>query len=112
MSKTRASRIIDRFGGKCAKCFGPGPFEIDHPLTLWMGAPDEDAECEPLCQACHAKKTAQDATDRAKVKRIIAREDGTRRERRPIPGRGFQKGKRAIPSRPFPKRPKEPRPWG
>lgn len=106
MGETRRARIIARFGARCADCSGPGPFEIDHPSTLWMGGPDEDDECRPLCEGCHKVKTKTDAKARAKVKRIHAREDGTRRERKKIPTRGFQKVNRPIPSRPFPKRSK------
>ena len=107
MNATRRARIIGRFDGKCADCSGPGPFIIDHPAILWMGAPDEDEDCRPLCATCDGKKTPGDLKRIAKVKRIIAREDGTRRPRKPIPSRPMSKTNRPIPSRPFPKRQKD-----
>lgn len=104
MNATRRARIIAAQDGKCAGCSRPGPFDVDHRLTLWMSGPDEDHNCEALCILCHKRKTKADKSAIAKVKRIHARIDGTRRLRRPIPSRGFAKGHRPIPSRPFSKR--------
>lgn len=107
MTKARRLRIYLRCNGRCV-CGVKVPMEgtvIDHPITLWMGGPDEDDQLVYLCGPCDKIKTAKDAGDRAKVKRLIARENGTRRPRKPIPSKGFDKTvKRAIPSRPFAKR--------
>jgi 5-methylcytosine-specific restriction endonuclease McrA len=99
MSATRRALILERQGGLCAKCSAHGPFDIDHRLSLWMSGPDDDANCEALCIACHAAKTADDAARRAKVKRLIARQDKTRRARKAIPARQWPKMKRPFPKR-------------
>ena len=91
MTKARRLRIYLRCNGRCV-CGVKVPMEntvIDHPITLWMGGPDEDDQLVYLCGPCDKIKTAKDAGDRAKVKRIIARENGTRRERQPIKSAGF-----------------------
>ena len=78
--------------------------DVDHILPLWLGGSNREKNLEGLCPAHHAAKTKAEASLRAKAKRREARDQGTRRERKPIPSRGFPTGKRAIPSRPFPKR--------
>lgn len=91
MTKARRLRIYLRCNGRCV-CGAKVPMEgtvIDHPITLWMGGPDEDDQLVYLCGPCDKIKTAKDAGDRAKVKRIIARENGTRRPRKAIKSAGF-----------------------
>lgn len=66
------------------------PWDDEHVIQRWVSGDDSLANRRPAHRlTCHKVKTANDATVRAKVKRIIAREDGTRRERKPIPSRGF-----------------------
>jgi len=106
MSKARRLRIYLACNGRCI-CGEKVPMEgttIDHPIQLWMGGLDDDSELRFMCDDCDKPKTAKDATNRAKVKRIIARENGTRKPRKAIPSAPFQKSFRPIPSRPFPKR--------
>ena len=86
----------------CSECW----VEIDHVAPLALGGRDEDGNCEGLCRACHLIKTRADVKAIAKANRIIARRNGTRRPRKPIPARadgGWPKGKRKMQSRGFAK---------
>lgn len=74
---------------------------IDHRVPLFMGGSDTDDNLRFLCRECDAPKTAGDATDRAKVKRLILKDDPTTRKPPKMRSRPFPKGKRAIPSRKF-----------
>jgi 5-methylcytosine-specific restriction endonuclease McrA len=56
----------------------------DYPACLRFWCADN---LQTLCYDHHTKKTAQEATVRAKVKRIRARIEGTRRERKKVPTR-------------------------
>ena len=69
------------------------------PLTILENA-NELANRALYRKPCAAKKTSGDQSAIAKCKRIEARENGTRRERKPIPSRagGWPKG-RKISSR-------------
>ena len=88
MTAKRRRDVLARFDGVCARlgCTVSKDLEIDHVIPVWMGGKERIDNLEPLCGPHHAIKTARDAKLRAKVKRILNREDGTRRERRPIPG--------------------------
>lgn len=93
MTKARRLRIYLACNGRC-ECGAKVPMAgtvIDHRLPLWLGGADDDANLRFICRACDAPKTAKDATDRAKVKRILAREEGTRRPRKAIQSVGFSK---------------------
>lgn len=95
MTPTRRLRIWTAAGGRCV-CGVPVPLAwtvLDHEIQLWLSGPDDDAQMRPLCPACDKTKTANDAKIRAKVKRLIARENGTRRPRKPIPDRPFGPGR-------------------
>jgi 5-methylcytosine-specific restriction endonuclease McrA len=74
--------------------------DVDHILPLWLGGSNREKNLEGLCPAHHAAKTKAEASLRAKAKRIEARENGTRRERKPIASSagGWPKG-RKIPTR-------------
>lgn len=106
--KQRAEAFLNA-KGHCAMCavkIKGGRYEVDHVIQRWMGGPHVPSNWQVLCVPCHRTiKTPVDAKKRAKVKRIIARENGTRRPRKPIPSKGFDTTiKRAIPSRQFAKR--------
>lgn len=91
VSPARRLRIWTAADGKCV-CGTPVPLSwtvLDHEIQLWLGGPDDDAQMRPLCAPCDLTKTANDAKIRAKVKRLIARENGTRRKRKEIPSRPF-----------------------
>ena len=96
MTKGRRLRIYLACNGRCV-CGVKVPMKgtvIDHPTQLWMGGPDEDEFLKFLCGPCVKIKDAKDASARGKVRRILAREEGTRRPRKAIPSRGFDKTKR------------------
>ena len=104
MSEARKRRIWAAAGGVCYHCGEPVPMlgpdvRYDHVIQIWITRRDDDADVSPAHTACDAPKTANDAKIRAKIKRLIAREDGTRKPRKAIPSRGFP-----TVSRPFPQR--------
>lgn len=92
MSPARRRRIWEAHHGRCEECgiaLTVSEAELDHIIPLWMSDDDSDANFQILCKPHHADKTAKDARDRHHVKRIIARQDGTRRERREINSASF-----------------------
>ena len=95
MTKARRLRIYIACNGRCtcgAKVEMAGTV-IDHRIPLFMGGADDDSNLRFLCAACDRVKTSGDLKGCAKVRRIIAREDGSRRPRQPILSRGFDKTK-------------------
>lgn len=56
----------------CRCCAELGIVELatiaDHVMPLWNGGPDVDSNLQPLCVPCHARKTAREARERAKLK--------------------------------------------
>ncbi len=65
--------------------------DVDHILPLWLGGSNREKNLEGLCPAHHAAKTKAEASLRAKAKRREQRDQGTRRPRKAIPSRGFQR---------------------
>ena len=51
---------------RCASCGAVAELETDHIVPLQKGGKDEWTNLQSLCKACHARKTASEATDRAK----------------------------------------------
>lgn len=106
VSKRRREKIIAGQRGICkrANCEAPAT-DVDHILPLWIGGTNRDDNLEGLCVEHHKAKTSLEARIRGKCNRIVARDTGTRRERRPIPQRvdgGWPpKGSVKFPSRPF-----------
>lgn len=80
------AEIIERQGGKCGcgcrKSLGTDPRNIrfDHCIPLWNGGADSPDNLQALLPRHHRAKTSQEATARAKVKRIAER-DGLRKPR-------------------------------
>ena len=73
------------------------PWDDEHMVQRWVSGDDSLANRRPAHRLeCHPAKTANDAGDRAKIKRLIARAGGTRRERKPIPSRGFSDRSRGF----------------
>jgi 5-methylcytosine-specific restriction enzyme A len=106
MTEARKRRIWAAAGGVCYHCGEPVPMlgpdvRYDHVVQIWITRRDEDADVSPAHTTCDKPKTAADAKVRAKIKRILARQDGTRRERKPIPSRGFPEVSRPMQSRPW-----------
>lgn len=92
VSKARREAVIARQGGVCkrANCDAEAT-DADHIIPLWCGGSNRDENLEGLCQPCHLQKTKAEAKARAKANRIVARDNGTRRVRKPIASRGFDK---------------------
>ena len=92
MTPKRRLEALLRSEGRCARCnvkLGEA-FEVDHSVSLFLAGADDETNTVALCIPCHrGVKTPADAKVHAKVKRILARNDGTRRPRQPIPSRGF-----------------------
>jgi 5-methylcytosine-specific restriction endonuclease McrA len=94
MTKARRLRLYLACKGRC-ECGVKVPMDgttIDHRIQLWMGGADDDSNLRFFCKACDKPKTAKDAGDRAKVKRILSREAGERKPSR-LRSRGFDKSK-------------------
>lgn len=93
--------LLERDGDLCADCGLPacGPLEIDHVVPLWSvdrQAPEAAKywtveNLQLLGQPCHKKKSALEAKQRAKEKRIRKRLNGERRERPKIQSQPFWK---------------------
>ncbi len=96
---TRHQRAVVflRQNGKCDGCGCKlfRPYIVDHRIPVWMGGADHTDNMHATCKPCDKPKTGQDATNRAKVKRLIAKDDPETRPRskRPLKGRGFDKTK-------------------
>jgi len=93
MGEARRLRIYLACNGRCV-CGVKVPMKgtvIDHPTQLWMGGSDDDAALKFLCGPCCKIKDAKDASARGKVRRILAREEGTRRPRKAIQSAGFSR---------------------
>ena len=107
MTPARRERIHAAHAGLCGVCGQPVALdecEIDHRIAHWISRRDDDANLWPMHVACHRgaggqSKTAWDRKIIAKIKRIIARREGTRRPRKAIPNRGFGKQHRPLRSR-------------
>jgi len=89
MTPARRFAVWDRYQGRCAEptCAVAVPLKgttIDHIIALELGGADDFDNLQPLCPACDRIKTAQDAGLIAKLRRLLRRQDGTRRERREI----------------------------
>lgn len=99
MTPARKNRIWLAWDKKCWFCRQPieesGPTVVyDHVNPLWIKGSDADSEFGPIhAKPCNKIKTAADLKNIAKVKRLIAKEDGTRRPRKAIQSRGFDKTK-------------------
>ena len=111
MTAARKRRIWTLYGGLCDECGEPvalsGGTIYDHRIPFWT-APyldDDGPNVRPIHVACDKQKTKADQGVIGHIKRLIARQDGTRRPRKAIPQRvdPWPKG-RTIPSRPFSKK--------
>jgi 5-methylcytosine-specific restriction endonuclease McrA len=106
MTPARRYRIWRAADGYCEHCgifFELDEVEIDHRIAWWISHDDSDTNLRVLCIPCHrGQKTPEDQGIIAKLKRLIARKDGTRRERKEIPSKGFPpRVKTNWPKRPF-----------
>ena len=58
------------------------PVHLDHILPIWLGGKDEPENLQAVHEGCHKLKTAQEATNRAKMRRIQEKH-GRRQKTRP-----------------------------
>lgn len=96
MTKARRLAVFTAFDGHCAVCGSETELEdgeADHELSLFLGGADDATNLIWKCKPCHAAKTHKhDAKAHAKVRRLIKKADPeSRKSRRPITSRGFQK---------------------
>jgi 5-methylcytosine-specific restriction protein A len=56
----------------CVECQKQGistiAAEVDHVVPLWKGGTNERSNLQGLCEAHHARKTAREAAERAKLR--------------------------------------------
>jgi 5-methylcytosine-specific restriction endonuclease McrA len=78
LSKAEKQEIQARCEGRCVDCRAPeGPFDYDHETPLWKGGEDHPRNMVIRCRGgCHKAKTAREAKDRAKEKRIKLKAKG------------------------------------
>lgn len=71
-------RVLEKHNWLCASCKKPQKlvkiFHRDHKIALvnWTEPPphgNREANLQPLCEACHAKKTPLDVADKARAAR-------------------------------------------
>ena len=91
-NKQRLQMFLDA-GGVCAICGGriDGVREVwdEHMTPLWLGGSNEEWNRKPVHARCARTKTAREATDRAKVRRVAEKHYGAARPK------GFRKPKGA-----------------
>ena len=86
-------RILAATGGRCACCgrkiVAGKPWALDHIKPLADGGENREGNLQPLCDLCHGAKTAKEATERAKGRRVQAKHLGIRAKKRKMPYRRF-----------------------
>jgi len=93
MTYARKRRLWEAAHGACMHCQEPVPMtgpqvRYDHIVALELGGSDDDANIAPIHRhPCDEIKTANDLRAIGKVRRLRARDDGSRRERKRIPGK-------------------------
>lgn len=103
-SATALTKRLLEFDGKCAdpecRCKLGGShsrIEWDHIIPLEMRGEDAIDNLQPLCTACHKRKTKTDKGHIAKAKRMEQREAGVRRQPKSvIPGSAASGWKRKM----------------
>ena len=98
LSQSARAALWTAHDGLCAACkcpVGLHEFQADHIISLVGGGDNLMRNWQPLCAPCHLEKTRLDVAIGAKIKRIVARIEGTRRPRKPIPSplKPWPKGK-------------------
>ena len=88
-------RIWSREGGRCSltgRKIMPGePFDYEHRVPLSMGGKHDETNIVLALREAHRKKTASEASARAKADRIKAKHLGVYPKGPKIPSRPFQK---------------------
>lgn len=80
--------VFTRAGGVCHICgatIWPGePWEVEHVIPIAQGGEDGGDNLAPAHVDCHASKTAQDAANTARAKRLQARHLGAKAPSRAV----------------------------
>ena len=82
-------RLSLRQEGKCALTgvrLRAGHFHADHIKPLKKGGEHRESNLQLISDEAHSLKTSEEATEQAKVNRIIAKRLGLKKTRNPIPG--------------------------
>jgi len=110
LTPAQKKRLCEKYGWKCAKCKEPGEviedFEYDHDIPVGQGGGSHEGNYRPLCSGCHGKKSKRDMFNIAKLNRLERAREALEQG---VPKKIKQKirGRRTLPSRPFPKRKKK-----
>lgn len=67
-------------------------WDVEHVIPLAQGGDDHGDNLRPAHKACHAGKTARDASDTARAKRLAAKHTGAK-----APGRAVIPGSKRSP---------------
>jgi 5-methylcytosine-specific restriction endonuclease McrA len=104
-------RIWAAHSGTCHLCQLPihasrgEGWHVEHVKPLWLGGEDKESNMAPAHVDCHAPKTKEEATVRAKSNRQKARDIGAVTPKAKIASRGFAKRERpekiGLPPRRF-----------
>ena len=82
ISKAMRVRIFDRAAGKCSLCgqkIHVGQrWDVEHQRPISMGGADDETNMAPAHVECHAVKSSEETTLRAKADRVRARHLGIR----------------------------------
>ena len=66
LTEPQRRAIAIRQGWKCNMCrCDLAEYDVDHITPLWKGGPDEDANRQAVCVACHRQKTDRERVARA-----------------------------------------------
>lgn len=85
-------RVFERYGGKCYRTgirLTPGHWAIDHMKPLYAGGEHRESNLAPIWTKAHKEKSAEEATDRAKVSRLKAAHIGAKKRKFKWPKRKF-----------------------
>lgn len=86
-------QILEKHGYQCVACHaraGEVQLEFDHVDPLWKGGEHHVKNAQVLCPQCHAKKTAEEAADRARQNvgtsndRVMTEQERSRFDNYPI----------------------------
>lgn len=82
--KERAA-LFEKAGGRCQNCtrkiMGFEDWDIDHVLPLACGGTNDEENLQVLCPSCHGRKTPDDVSDAAKIKRVAIKHSVPKRHR-------------------------------
>lgn len=93
LTRAKRARIFLAAEGRCHICnfkidATKQKWEAEHVKPLWLGGADDETNMRPAHVACHARKSADEAPDRARSTSLRAAHLGIKRKPkgRPLPG--------------------------